>query len=110
MTFFSRYQRANSEDTTGTTARLKVRSILKRKNEPVVVGGRFRCYSESNVDDFGWSSGTSLGSGLSTTTIAEEGGEEGGSVKKTVRFSEKVHQQLYRFDKFLAQNLPEQLG
>ena len=72
-----------------------LRGILKRRKEVILTGTRFRCYSESNVDDLGWAnSSDQLSSALSQTTIEE--GEEYSITKKSVRFSEKVHQQLYR--------------
>jgi dynein assembly factor 2 len=88
-----RYLRANSEDST----QCQPRGILKRKVSGLVGSSRFRCYSESNLDEVGWSSGGHATSALSKTTIAEdEVAEFNGSMKKSVRFNEKVQQQLYR--------------
>jgi len=102
----ARYQRAQSMEgdasTSGTvpgaaTSSKVLRGILKRRKEVILTGTRFRCYSESNVDDLGWAnSSDQLSSALSQTTIEE--GEEYSITKKSVRFSEKVHQQLYRIN------------
>ena len=84
-----RYMRANSEDST----QAQPRGILKRKVSGLVGSSRFRCYSESNLDEVSWCAS----GGLSQTTISEEEVTDfNGSMKKSVRFNEKVEQQLYR--------------
>ena len=86
-----RYQRANSEDST----QAQPRGILKRKISGLVGTSRFRCYSESHLDEVGFASAPSPS--LSTTTISEDQvAEFSGSGKKSVRFNEKVQQQMYR--------------
>ena len=86
-----RYQRANSEDST----QAQPRGILKRKISGLVGTSRFRCYSESHLDEVGFA--TSSSTSLSTTTISEDQvAEFSGSGKKSVRFNEKVQQQMYR--------------
>ena len=86
-----RYQRANSEDST----QAQPRGILKRKISGLVGTSRFRCYSESHLDEVGFA--TSSSPSLSTTTISEDQvAEFSGSGKKSVRFNEKVQQQMYR--------------
>ena len=87
-----RYQRANSEDST----QAQPRGILKRKISGLVGTSRFRCYSESHLDEVGFA--TSSSPSLSTTTISEDQvAEFSGSGKKSVRFNEKVQQQMYRW-------------
>merc|ERR1712223_1936224 len=86
-----RYQRANSEDST----QAQPRGILKRKISGLVGTSRFRCYSESHLDEVGFATGPSAS--LSTTTISEDlVAEFSRSGKKSVRFNEKVQQQMYR--------------
>ena len=89
-----RYHRANSEDST----QVQPRGILKRKISGLVGSSRFRCYSESHLDEVGWQqSATAPSPSLSTTTISEDQvAEFNGSGKKSVRFNEKVQQQMYR--------------
>ena len=85
-----RYHRANSEDST----QAQPRGILKRKISGLVGSSRFRCYSESHLDEVGWPAALPS---LSTTTISEDQvAEFSGSGKKSVRFNEKVQQQMYR--------------
>ena len=85
-----RYHRANSEDST----QAQPRGILKRKISGLVGSSRFRCYSESHLDEVGWPAASPS---LSTTTISEDQvAEFSGSGKKSVRFNEKVQQQMYR--------------
>merc|ERR1719462_686305 len=61
-----RYHRANSEDST----QAQPRGILKRKISGLVGTSRFRCYSESLLDEVGFA--TSSSTSLSTTTISED--------------------------------------
>lgn len=70
------------------------RSILKRKSVPTLPGSRFRCYSESCAD-VGSSVAGSVTPSHSQSTISEEGESV---EKKSVRFSEKIQQQLYRIN------------
>ena len=94
-----RYLRANSEDSQVTENR--PRGILKRKTFEMV-GNRFRCYSESNVEDLGWSSNDKLSFALSEAKISED--EElvfSSSQRKSVSFNEQVQQQFYRSVDFL---------
>ena len=69
---------------------LPPRGILKRRRVQLVPGTRFRCYSESTASDQDWVA-RRLGS-----PGAKSRDEGGAPCRKTVRFSEKVHQQLYR--------------
>ena len=88
-----RYSRAVSEDSSVPDQR--PRSILKRKT--LMVGNRFRCYSESNMEDLGWSSNDKLSFALSEAKITED--EElslSAGSRKSVSFNEKVQQQFYR--------------
>ena len=89
-----RYLRATSDDST----QVQPRGILKRKISGLVGTSRFRCYSESNLDDVGWSTAEGKAtSALSQTAIAEDKVMDfNASLKKSVRFNEKVEQQLYR--------------
>ena len=88
-----RYLRANSEDST----QAQPRGILKRKISGLVGSSRFRCYSESHLDEVGWQATTAPSPSLSTTTISEDQvAEFNGGGKKSVRFNEKVQQQMYR--------------
>ena len=87
-----RYSRAVSEDSSDQ----RPRSILKRKTFEMV-GNRFRCYSESNMEDLGWSSNDKLSFALSEAKITED--EElslSAGSRKSVSFNEKVQQQFYR--------------
>jgi len=94
-----RYQRANSEDST----QAQPRGILKRKISGLVGTSRFRCYSESHLDEVGFA--TSSSPSLSTTTISEDQvAEFSGSGKKSVRFNEKVQQQMYRVNSTILAN------
>merc|ERR1719189_65990 len=92
-----RYMRANSEDST----QAQPRGILKRKVSGLVGSSRFRCYSESHLDEVSWSAS----GGLSQPTISEEEvADFNGSTKKSVRFNEKVEQQLYRINSTILAN------
>merc|ERR1712038_268828 len=94
-----RYQRANSEDST----QAQPRGILKRKISGLVGTSRFRCYSESHLDEVGFATASSTS--LSTTTISEDQvAEFSGSGKKSVRFNEKVQQQMYRVNSTILAN------
>merc|ERR1712107_46773 len=94
-----RYQRANSEDST----QAQPRGILKRKISGLVGTSRFRSYSESHLDEVGFA--TSSSTSLSTTTISEDQvAEFSGSGKKSVRFNEKVQQQMYRVNSTILAN------
>merc|ERR550517_1305294 len=97
-----RYHRANSEDST----QAQPRGILKRKISGLVGSSRFRCYSESHLDEVGWQqSATAPSPSLSTTTISEDQvAEFNGSGKKSVRFNEKVQQQMYRVNSTILAN------
>jgi len=86
-----RFERAVSSE-----SHLRVRGILKRRKVQLP-GSRFRCYSESNAADHWTNSNNQLSTTLSETRI-DEGEEFEHSEKKTVRFSEKVQQQLYRIN------------
>ena len=94
-----RFKRAISEE---SQLELKPRrGILKKRTFSVHgKGGRFRCYSESNMEDVGVSmSGPSekLSLTLSEATISEnETYNFATSQKKSVSFNEKVQQQYYR--------------
>eukprot|EP00092_Neocalanus_flemingeri_P027723 GFUD01030094.1.p1 GENE.GFUD01030094.1~~GFUD01030094.1.p1 ORF type:complete len:817 (+),score=214.70 GFUD01030094.1:323-2773(+) len=97
-----RYLRANSEDSQITENR--PRGILKRKTFEMV-GNRFRCYSESNVEDLGWASNDKLSFALSETKITED--EElvfSSSQRKSVSFNEQVQQQFYRTNSTILAN------
>jgi len=97
-----RYLRANSEDSQVTENR--PRGILKRKTFEMV-GNRFRCYSESNVEDLGWSSNDKLSFALSEAKISED--EElvfSSSQRKSVSFNEQVQQQFYRTNSTILAN------
>ena len=63
-----------------------------------MVGGRFRCYSESNMDDIGLnnSNDSKLSLAMSEAKISEEDAYSFSSSKKSVSFNEKVQQQYYR--------------
>jgi len=89
-----RFDRSSSSEST-----LRVRGILKRRKVELP-GSRFRCYSESHAVDLVNVDATSrITSTQSDTRIAEgEEEEEGQTFKKSVRFSEKVQQQLYRIN------------
>merc|ERR1719234_1844881 len=96
-----RYHRANSEDST----QVQPRGILKRKISGLVGSSRFRCYSESHLDEVGWKDATASQPSLSTTTISEDQvAEFNGSGKKSVRFNEKVQQQMYRVNSTILAN------
>merc|ERR550532_1855363 len=96
-----RYHRANSEDST----QVQPRGILKRKISGLVGSSRFRCYSESHLDEVGWQAATGPSPSLSTTTISEDQvAEFNGSGKKSVRFNEKVQQQMYRVNSTILAN------
>ena len=69
---------------------LPPRGILKRRRVQLVPGTRFRCYSESTASDQDW---VARRLGSPGAKLVEE---KGVPRSKTVRFSEKVHQQLYR--------------
>ena len=88
-----RYQRANSEDS--QVKEKQPRGILKRRTFEMV-GNRFRCYSESNVEDLGWSSNDKLSFALSETKISEEEELVFSGPRKSVSFNEQVQQQFYR--------------
>ena len=88
-----RYKRAISEES--QVEKMPKRGILKKRMSVHGTGGRFRCYSESNMHDLG--SSDKLSFALSEATIAEnETDNFSGSNKKSVSFSEKVQQQYYR--------------
>ena len=89
-----RYQRAISEESK-ISAKPK-RGILKKRNYSMV-GGRFRCYSESNMDDIGFTnSDDKLSFALSEAKISEDDVCSFSSGKKSVSFNENVQQQYYR--------------
>jgi len=90
-----RYLRANSEDS--QVNENCPRGILKRKTFEVV-GNRFRCYSESNVEDLGWSSNDKLSFALSETKITEDEELVFSDQRKSVSFNEEVQQQFYRIN------------
>ena len=95
-----RYKRAISEDS--QLGSKPMRGILKKKTFSVHgKGGRFRCYSESNMEDVGvsmTSSNDKLSFALSEATISEDDVYNfASSQKKSVSFNEKVQQQYYRF-------------
>ena len=90
-----RYKRAISEDLDSKPKR----GILKKRAFSLHgAGGRFRCYSESNMEDIGFTaSDEKLSFALSEATIAEdEAYSFSNSQKKSVSFNEKVQQQYYR--------------
>ena len=90
-----RYHRAISEESK-ICAKPK-RGILKKRSFSMV-GGRFRCYSESNMDDIGINnSNDKLSLALSEAKISEEDVCSFSSSKKSVSFNEKVQQQYYRW-------------
>merc|ERR1711971_755490 len=64
---------------------VRPRGILKRKISGLVGSSRFRCYSESHLDEVGWQQqGTTSQPSLSTTTISEDQvAEFNGSGKKS---------------------------
>ena len=97
-----RYLRANSEDSQINENR--PRGILKRKTFEVV-GNRFRCYSESNVEDLGWSSNDKLSFALSETKITEDEELVFSDQRKSVSFNEEVQQQFYRSVNFAISNV-----
>jgi len=97
-----RYLRANSEDS--QVKENQPRGILKRKTFEMV-GNRFRCYSESNVEDLGWASNDKLSFALSEAKITED--EElvfSSSQRKSVSFNEQVQQQFYRTNSTILAN------
>merc|ERR1712241_565192 len=97
-----RYQRAISEESK-ISAKPK-RGILKKRTFSMV-GGRFRCYSESNMDDIGFNnSSDKLSLALSEATISEEEMYSASSRKKSVSFNEKVQQQYYRINSAIVAN------
>ena len=90
-----RYKRAISEELDNKPKR----GILKKQAFSLHgAGGRFRCYSESNMEDIGLAaSEEKLSFALSEATIAEdEAYSFSSSQKKSVSFNEKVQQQYYR--------------
>ena len=90
-----RYKRAISEELDNKPKR----GILKKQAFSLHgAGGRFRCYSESNMEDIGLAaSEEKLSFALSEATIAEdEAYSFSNSQKKSVSFNEKVQQQYYR--------------
>merc|ERR1712029_1008840 len=96
-----RYKRAISEDS--QLGSKPMRGILKKKTFSVHgKGGRFRCYSESNMEDVGLgmtSSNDKLSFALSEATISEDDVYNfASSQKKSVSFNEKVQQQYYRIN------------
>jgi len=96
-----RYQRANSED---SQVKEKLpRGILKRRTFEMV-GNRFRCYSESNVEDLGWASNDKLSFALSETKISEDEELVFSGPRKSVSFNEQVQQQFYRTNSTILAN------
>ena len=98
-----RYKRAISEE----LDQKPKRGILKKQAFSLHgAGGRFRCYSESNMEDIGLAaSQEKLSFALSEATIAEdEAYSFSNSQKKSVSFNEKVQQQYYRCVQFLSCN------
>ena len=90
-----RYKRAISEELDNKPKR----GILKKQAFSLHgAGGRFRCYSESNMEDIGLAaSEEKLSFALYEATIAEdEAYSFSNSQKKSVSFNEKVQQQYYR--------------
>merc|ERR1712241_310118 len=80
------------------------RGILKKRNFSMV-GGRFRCYSESNMDDVGLnSSDDKLSFALSEAKITEDDVCSFSSSKKSVSFNENVQQQYYRINSSIVAN------
>jgi len=96
-----RYMRANSEDS--QVNEVRPRGILKRKNFEMV-GNRFRCYSESNVEDLGWASNDKLSFALSETKISEDEELVFSSQRKSVSFNDQVQQQFYRINSTILAN------
>ena len=96
-----RYKRAISEE----LDQKPKRGILKKQAFSLHgAGGRFRCYSESNMEDIGLSQ-EKFSFALSEATIAEdEAYSFSNSQKKSVSFNEKVQQQYYRCVQFLSCN------
>jgi len=102
-----RYKRAISEDS--QLGSKPMRGILKKKTFSVHgKGGRFRCYSESNMEDVGvsmTSSNDKLSFALSEATISEDDVYNfASSQKKSVSFNEKVQQQYYRINSAIIAN------
>merc|ERR1712227_963235 len=93
-----RYKRAISEDS--QIENKPRRGILKKRISVHGTGGRFRCYSESNMEDLGLnSSNDKLSFALSEATISEDDTYNfANSQKKSVSFNEKVQQQYYRIN------------
>ena len=92
-----RYKRAISEES--QLVKEPKRGILKKRMSVHGSGGRFRCYSESNMDDIGLTgSSDKLSFALSEATISENDADYSFSCshKKSVSFNEKVQQQYYR--------------
>ena len=77
---------------------------MKRKTFEMV-GIRFRCYSESNVEDLGWSSNDMLSFAFSETKINEDEELVFSCQRKSVRFNEEVQQKLYRSVHFAISNV-----
>jgi len=96
-----RYLRANSEDS--QVSENRPRGILKRKTFEVV-GNRFRCYSESNVEDLGWASNDKLSFALSEAKITEDEELVFSGQRKSVSFNEQVQQQFYRTNSTILAN------
>ena len=90
-----RYSRAISEESKICS---KPRRGILKKRSFAMVGGRFRCYSESNMDDIGLnnSNDSKLSLAMSEAKISEEDVCSFSSSKKSVSFNEKVQQQYYR--------------
>merc|ERR1712004_226002 len=98
-----RYKRAISEELDNKPKR----GILKKQAYSLHgAGGRFRCYSESNMEDIGLAaSEEKLSFALSEATIAEdEAYSFSNSQKKSVSFNEKVQQQYYRINSTIIAN------
>ena len=91
-----RYKRAVSEESQLSGGGKPRRGILKK--QAMEQAGRFRCYSESNMEDVGLAaSSDKLSFALSEATIAEDDSYNFASgQKKSVSFNEKVQQQFYR--------------
>merc|ERR1719357_2081696 len=96
-----RYQRANSEDS--QVKEKQPRGILKRKTFEMV-GNRFRCYSESNVEDLGWASNDKLSFALAEAKISEDEELVFSGPRKSVSFNEQVQQQFYRINSTILAN------
>merc|ERR1719168_351295 len=97
-----RFSRAISEES--QICEKPKRGILKKRSFSMV-GGRFRCYSESNMDDIGFSqSSDKLSLALSEATISEEEMYSVSATKKSVSFNEKVQQQYYRINSAIVAN------